>query len=130
METCDLLSLAVKTAKHLGITEIDTVMIARNMKRRFCVTSIFSNSNYTLWVDKYYIAYCNNETQHLTYVMLDRKHIKEELSEITALLKVETAPKQFDMLVCIRQQMENAWLIMKRSGKKQVVNDFNKLQAI
>jgi len=76
------LSRIIKIANYLSymfeLGRVDENAARRNYYSPYGVPQVVANPQGTLWVDKYYIAYCMNEDDELHYVYLTWHHIIEE----------------------------------------------------
>jgi len=117
MNDSEILSVAEKLAASLDVIVEDKQAILKNMRKTNCPTiTILSNGNYTLWIDKYYIAYSKDGKPDVRYVFVSQHHVSEELTEICNMLK-DCEPSDYITLSGIREQMREALKSMAASGE-------------
>jgi hypothetical protein len=114
----DISELARVTANRLGIPISDPALVLSNMKPPTGITSILYKGNFTLWVDKHYIAYGNDRKPEVVYVFADREHIGEELRSVIERMKKEKSPYGMKTLLSIKEQLQLASTAMKKSGNR------------
>jgi hypothetical protein len=112
----DILELARATANRLGIPISDPALVLSNMKPPTGITSILYKGDFTLWVDKHYIAYGNDRKPEVVYVFADKEHISEELRSVIERMKKEKSPYGMKTLLSIREQLQLANAAIKKSG--------------
>lgn len=73
-----IIALTHVVADRLGITlPADAIMAGKlNMQNPYAL--VVKSNRYTLWIDRYYIAYSHDDEHEIHYVYLTEHHIKEE----------------------------------------------------
>jgi uncharacterized protein YfcZ (UPF0381/DUF406 family) len=85
------------------------------MKPKIGITTILSNEDYTLWVDKHYIAYNEKSKPEVVYVFADEEHINEELRSVISRMKTVISPCALNTLLSVREQLQTASTAMNKS---------------
>jgi hypothetical protein len=75
----ELLALAAELAMHLGMRIPDAEQLRETLTRYEAIPQIYTNARYRLWIDRYYIAVDDLDTNRIEYVYLTLAHIKAEL---------------------------------------------------
>jgi hypothetical protein len=75
----ELLNLATELALRLGIHIPGAEQLRKALTEREAVPQIYTNRRYRLWIDRYYIAVDDLDTNRVQYVYLTRAHIRAEL---------------------------------------------------
>jgi DNA-binding Lrp family transcriptional regulator len=116
MTYSDILELATATAAKLGIRITNPALIIKNLTPAIGVTTILWNEDYTLWVDKHYIAYGRNRNPEILYLFTDMEHVDEELRSVCARVKGEKSPYVRQTLTSVKDQLRLAGAAMSKSG--------------
>jgi mRNA interferase MazF len=116
MSHTDILELAREVAAWLGIRIKDPALVLRNMKPSTGITTILYNEDYTLWIDKRYIAYSDNAKPEIVYVFTDTEHVKEELRSVIGRIKTEKSPYTLKTLTSVKEQLQLAGAGIGKSG--------------
>jgi hypothetical protein len=117
MNDSEILTLAEKLATELGIAVKNKNAILKNMRRKGCpTTTILRNRDCTLWIDKHYVAFSEDDKPNIRYVFITRRHIAEHMPEIRKMLK-DCAAADRAALTVIREQMREALKMMAASGE-------------
>jgi hypothetical protein len=74
----DVVAIADKLAKDLGISLPAKEKLIKDFSQENPLPVVISASGYTLWLDRYYIAYSRAEKGTIRYVYVSRTHILEE----------------------------------------------------
>jgi hypothetical protein len=111
-----ILELALETAGRLGIRVKDPALILKNMKPKIGITTILSNEDYTLWVDKHYIAYNEKAKAEVVYIFADQEHINEELRSVISRIKADKNSRAVKTLLSVKEQLLTASAAMNKSG--------------
>jgi len=115
MSYTDILEVARVTAGRLGIRIKDPALVLQNMKSKTGITTILYNKDYTLWIDKHYIAYSDNFKPGIVYVFADEEHVGEELRSVIGRIRSEKSPYALKTLMSVKQQLELARAAMRQS---------------
>jgi len=118
MTYTDILEIARKTAVRLGIRIKDPALVLSNMKPFIGVTTILYNRDFTLWIDKHYIAYSDNFKPEVVYVFADEEHIGEELRSVVGRIKREKSPYALQTLMSVKRQLQLAGAAMRLSDNR------------
>jgi len=120
----DILELARETADRLGIRIKDPALVLNNMKPAIGITTILYNEDFTLWIDKRYIAYGDNFKPEIVYVFADEEHVSEELRSVIGRIKTEKSPNALKTLTSVKEQLQLAstngydYELTTKSGKE------------
>ena len=123
MNHADILELAQATAKRLGIRVENTALVLKNMKPRVGIATILCNKNYTLWVDRHYVAYADNSKPEIVYVFADEDHISEELRSVCKRITNEKSDYALKTLMSAKEQLLLAEANMSKSGDGRFIFD-------
>jgi hypothetical protein len=74
-----LLNLAAELALRLDMHIPSSEQLRKKLTEREAVPQIYTNRRYRLWIDRYYIAVDDLDTNRVQYVYLTRAHIRAEL---------------------------------------------------
>jgi hypothetical protein len=107
-----VMKVAQETADVLGIMINDPASIMENMTSIVPMPTILENWKYTLWIDKHYIAYAHNFKPEVSYVIVGRGHILEELRSVCKRLQDNESSV---MLASIKSQLEFAKIALAES---------------
>ena len=116
MTHTEILALAQKTAERLGIRIKDPALVLNNMKPKTGIATIQYNEDFTLWIDKHYIAYSENLKPEIIYVYVDSEHISEELRSVIGRIKTEKSAYTLKTLISVKEQLQLADKNMSQSG--------------
>jgi hypothetical protein len=116
MTHADILELAQKVAGRLGIRINDPALVLSNMKPKTGITTKLYNKGFTLWIDKHYIAYCDNFKPDVVYVFCDEEHVTEEFRSVIKMIKTEKSPYHLKTLNSIKEQLHLAAIAISQSG--------------
>jgi hypothetical protein len=74
----NIIALAHVVADQLAITLPDDAVMAGKLNLQNPHPLVVKSNYYTLWIDRYYIAYSHDDEHEVHYVYLTEHHIKEE----------------------------------------------------
>jgi len=74
----DIIALTHVVADQLAITLPDDTVMAGKLNLQNPHPLVVKSNSYTLWIDRYYIAYSHDDEHEIHYVYLTEHHIKEE----------------------------------------------------
>ena len=114
----NILTIAQKIAARLVIKINDPAIILANMKPKTAAVTILYNEDFTLWIDKHYIAYGDNFKPEVVYVFTDKEHISEELRSVCQRLKIEKSLYELKTLMSVKEQLELAQTAMRQSDSR------------
>ena len=123
MNHVDILKLAQETAVKLGIRIDDPALVLENMMPRIGTATVFSNEDYTLWIDRHYIAYTYNFKPEIVYVFTDKVHVSEELRSVCKRMKSEKSVNGLKTLMSVKTQLQLAEANMRESGNERYFFD-------
>jgi hypothetical protein len=75
----ELLALAAELALRLGVHIPNAEQLRETLTRYEAIPQIYTNARYRLWIDRYYIAVDDLDTNRILYVYLTLAHINAEL---------------------------------------------------
>ena len=116
MNYTDILKIAEATAVRLGIRIKDSDLILQNMKPKPGIVTILYSDDFTLWVDKHYIAYGDNSKPEIVYVFTDEVHAHEELRSVDVMMRYAKSTYQWKTLASVKEQLQTAAASMKKYG--------------
>ena len=116
MNHADILELAQATAKRIGIRIENPTLVLENMKPRVGIATILCNNNYSLWIDRHYIAYADVSKPEIVYVFADEEHISEELRSVCKRIRNEKSDYALKTLMSAKEQLLLAEANMNKSG--------------
>jgi hypothetical protein len=105
MTKLEVLGLAEDTAGKVGIIIKNQEAILKRMYSSKFSTTILCNEKYTLWIDKDYIAYSDNDDTDVWYKYITLKHINESFVDISQMLDESLEPDDKHMQSGIQKQM-------------------------
>ena len=115
----EIIKLSIRVADTLGIKLPDEDYLMQKLNLQNPVATIVKENNYSLWIDRYYVAYSHEDEVDIHYVYLTRHHISEECNSYQeASLDRNNdirLPKQ------IEKQFRNALMQMKKQQQKTYV---------
>jgi hypothetical protein len=123
MNHVDILKLAQETAVKLGIRIDDPALVLENMMPRIGTATVFSNEDYSLWIDRHYIAYTINFKPEIVYVFTDKVHVSEELRSVCKRMKFEKSANGLKTLMSVKAQLQLAEAGMRESGDERYFFD-------
>jgi hypothetical protein len=113
MNSDEIMSLAAFIAEKLHIKIKNKEQIEKELSKSKGETTILTNEHFTLWIDRYYIAYSSDLEPQVYYAYLTKEHIKEELRCILWQLKTVIDPYQIKTLLSIKRQFLAAQALLK-----------------
>lgn len=117
MRTDYVLDVAVEAASRLGLRVSNPQKILEKMNEEIPAATILYDNEHMLWVDRHYIAYSERDGMEVSYIYLSRRHIREELPELTQLLDGCAAFEDYVFYTSLAEQMQAAREIMKITGR-------------
>ena len=116
-----IISLTHVVAGHLGITLPDDAAMAAKMNMQNPYPLVVKSNYYTLWIDRYYIAYSHDDEHEIHYVYLTQHHIKEESESYLDAKGISMLPGHIEQQFrCARENMEKSerkyWVLERQSA--------------
>lgn len=132
MDIDEIINCAEALAKMLGLRIHDKKRLKKNINRKIPITTFFYNEKFTLWVDRYFIAYSRSGYLDVWYIYITKENISEELQEIKALMKYKTDFLWYIQLSNLREQMREALRQMRVTGMGSYIfyDNLNELQRV
>ena len=87
-DTLSVWRLALSISKRLGMTILDEKRLLDRLHEN--QITVYRKQDYTLWVDRHYIAVAPYAVDDVTYLYLTRHHITEELKTECLLRKMRS----------------------------------------
>jgi hypothetical protein len=116
MNSNEIMSLATIIAEKLHIKIKNKEKIEKELSKSDGEITILMSEHFTLWIDRYYIAYSSDLEPQVYYAYLTMEHIKEELRHIFKQLKTVTNSYEEKTLISIKRQFLAAQALMKDAG--------------
>ncbi|HRY13663.1 MAG TPA: hypothetical protein P5309_08830 [Syntrophomonadaceae bacterium] len=107
-----IMALTHVVADHLAITLPDDAVMAGKLNLQNPHPLVVKSNFYTLWIDRYYIAYSHDDEHEIHYVYLTEHHIKEEMESYLDAKGASSLPGH------IEQQFRYAYQNMAEHEKK------------
>lgn len=109
----DVAHMALSICELLGI-HVDTSDLSRRFRNRKLLPVVYENNEYSIWIDRYYIAIEWNQDGKIHYAYLTRKHVYEEWH---ADLVSRNEGRNIALDSSIRKQFATAWAKMIKCEK-------------
>lgn len=74
----NIIAIAKRVAGQLGITMPHEAVLMNKLNMQNPYPLVVKSNLFTLWIDRYYIAYSHDDETEIHYVYVSQHHIKEE----------------------------------------------------